>query len=56
IPATCEADVFGALTALLLQEVYGGAVLVADLVDVDRDDGTAAFWHCGIGPRSMAAD
>jgi L-fucose isomerase-like protein len=55
MPATCEADVFGALTALVLQDVYGGPVLVADLVDVDRDDQTAAFWHCGIAPRSMAA-
>jgi L-fucose isomerase-like protein len=55
LPATCEADIFGALTALLLQEVYDTAVLVADLVDVDREDGTAAFWHCGIAPRSMAA-
>lgn len=54
VPATCEADVLGAATALALQEMTGGPALVADLVDVDRADGTVAFWHCGIAPPSMA--
>ena len=54
IPATCEADVLGAATALAFQRMTGGPAFVADLVDVDRNDGTAAFWHCGIAPPSMA--
>lgn len=53
-PGTCEADVFGTLTAIVLQEAADAPVLVADLVDVDPDDGTAAFWHCGIAPLGMA--
>jgi hypothetical protein len=54
IPATCEADVLGAATALAFQEMTGGPAFVADLVDIDRLDGTAAFWHCGIAPSAMA--
>jgi L-fucose isomerase-like protein len=54
IPATCEADVFGAFTSLLLQWSAGRPGLIAELVDLDPDDGTVAIWRCGIAPRSMA--
>lgn len=54
IPATCERDVFGALTALVLRDAAGSSPFVADLVDVDLDDDTAALWHCGIAPLAMA--
>lgn len=53
VPGVCEADVFGAVTAIALGTASGNPVLVADLVDV-ADDGTVAFWHCGIAPPSMA--
>lgn len=55
IPSTCEADVFGTLTAIVLQEAAGGPAVVADLVDL-ADDGSLAFWHCGLAPVSMAGD
>jgi L-fucose isomerase-like protein len=55
IPATCEADVPGTLTALALRAAAGADPVVVDLVDV-AEDGTMAFWHCGIAPASMAAD
>lgn len=54
IPATCERDVFGAITALLLQETAGSSPFVADLVDIDPTDNTATVWHCGIAPLSLA--
>ena len=54
IPAVCERDVFGALTALLLRDSAGSSPFVADLVDIDIDDDTAAIWHCGIAPLSIA--
>jgi hypothetical protein len=54
VPATCERDVFGALTALVLGVMAGSSPFVADLVDVDRDDDTVAVWHCGIAPLAMA--
>jgi len=53
-PGACEADAYGALTGLLLQTVSGRAAFLADLVDIDSEANTAAFWHCGMAPRSMA--
>ena len=54
IPTACEADVYGNVTALALQWLSGGPVLVADLVDVDVDSDTIVLWHCGKAPLSMA--
>jgi len=54
VPCACEADVYGALTSLILQEVAGEPAFLADLVDVDPSDGTAVVWHCGQAPISMA--
>lgn len=56
IPGCCEADVYGDLTALLLQEVAELPPFVADLVDIDRETNTATFWHCGLAPRELAPD
>ncbi|MBX3577178.1 MAG: hypothetical protein KF723_08210 [Rhizobiaceae bacterium] len=54
VPCACEADVYGALTALLLQDIAAAPVFLADLVDLDEDDGTGVVWHCGQAPASMA--
>ncbi len=53
-PCACEADVYGALTTLLLQKVAGAPAFLADLVDIDLTDDTGVVWHCGQAPRSMA--
>ena len=53
IPATCEADVLGAVTAVALGAAAGRAAFVADLVDA-APDGTVAFWHCGLAAPSLA--
>ena len=55
VPAACEADVMGDVTSLLLQALAGTPPFLVDLVDVDATDDTAAFWHCGLAPRSMAS-
>lgn len=55
-PGCCEADVYGNITALLLQEVSGEAPLVADLIDLEPDGNTAVFWHCGLAPKEMVKD
>ena len=55
VPCACEADVYGALTQLVLQEVADAPVFLVDLVDIDADDDTAVVWHCGQAPVSMAA-
>jgi L-fucose isomerase-like protein len=53
-PTSCEADVYGTLSALILQSLSGEAALVADLVDMDPASDTGVLWHCGKGPLSMA--
>ena len=54
VPCACEADVYGALTSLLLQRVAGEPAFLADLVDLDVTDNTGVVWHCGQAPISMA--
>lgn len=53
VPCACEADVYGAVTQLVLQEVTGAPVFLTDLVDIDTRDNTGVVWHCGQAPVSM---
>jgi L-fucose isomerase-like protein len=53
-PCACEADVYGALTGLILQEVAGQPSWLVDIVDMDEASDTGVFWHCGSAPLSMA--
>ncbi|MEX0404954.1 hypothetical protein ABGN05_04670 [Aquibium sp. LZ166] len=54
VPCACEADVYGALSALLLQKVADAPAFLTDLVDIDPRDDTGVVWHCGQAPVSMA--
>ena len=54
VPACCEADAYGSVTALVLQWLTGSPSFVADLVELDLDGGTGVFWHCGLAPMSLA--
>ena len=54
VPCACEADVYGAVTSLLLQAITDAPPFMADLVDVDREGDSAVVWHCGLAPLSMA--
>lgn len=53
-PGGCEADVHGVLTALILQRLAGEPAFNTDLVDLDRENDTCVFWHCGQAPVQMA--
>ena len=53
-PCGCEADVFGVVTTMMLRWLSGHAAFNSDLVDVDAEDDTAVFWHCGQAPVSLA--
>jgi len=55
IPCACEADVYGSLSALIMQELAGEPAWMADLVDLDMEEDSAVFWHCGLAPLSMCA-
>ena len=54
IPGGCEADVYGVVTALILQRLAGEPAFNTDLVDIDRESDTCVFWHCGQAPVQMA--
>ncbi len=54
VPCACEADVYGSLTALALQELAGEPSFLVDIVDMDRESDTGVLWHCGLAPLSMA--
>ncbi len=51
---TCEADVYGNITGLVMQWLADSASFVTDLVHLDRDSNTGVFWHCGLAPFEMA--
>ena len=53
VPCACEADVYGAASQLMLNQISGAPSFLADLVDIDVEDGTGVFWHCGQAPVSM---
>lgn len=53
VPCACEADVYGALTNLLVQELTGMPPFLVDLVDLDEASETGVVWHCGQAPVSM---
>ncbi len=53
-PGTCEADVYGNITGLILGWLTGSASFVADLVQIDEETNTGVFWHCGLAPFEMA--
>jgi len=53
-PCSCEADVNGTLTLVLLQAIAGEQPFITDLVNVDEASDTAVLWHCGLAPFGMA--
>jgi len=54
VPTSCEADVNGTFTLVMLRALSGAPVFIADLVSVDVASDTAVLWHCGLAPVSMA--
>ncbi len=59
IPVTCETDIHGALTSLLLQNAVLGErpTFFADLtIRHPEDENSELLWHCGPFPESLAAE
>lgn len=54
LPSSCEADVNGTVTQLMLQAVSGGPTFDVDIVSVDKEKDQVVIWHCGKAPLSMA--
>ncbi len=53
-PCSCEADVNGTITQLMLQWLSGEPAFGTDLVSVDTERDGLVLWHCGLAPLSMA--
>ncbi len=56
VPCACEADVYGAVSQVIMQHIADQPVFLVDLVDLSLQDNTGVIWHCGQAPVSMAAD
>jgi L-fucose isomerase-like protein len=54
IPCSCEADVNGTITQLMLQWFSGEQAFGTDVVGFDLEGDSAVVWHCGQAPLSMA--
>jgi L-fucose isomerase-like protein len=54
LPATCEADINGSISQLILQWFSGVPAFNTDIVEVDVDRNEIVLWHCGQAPLSMA--
>ena len=53
-PCSCEADVNGAITQLMLQWLSSSPAFLTDMVSVDPEQDAIVLWHCGLAPLSMA--
>ena len=53
-PCSCDADVDGTITQLILQWLSGEPAFGTDMVAFDVEADTAVLWHCGLAPLSMA--
>lgn len=54
VAASCEADIYGALSMYLGMELTGQAVFFGDPVSMNEEEGTVTFWHCGTAACSLA--
>jgi L-fucose isomerase-like protein len=54
LPCSCEADINGTLTQLILQILADAPAFGTDIVGVDQAKDMIALWHCGLAPLTMA--
>lgn len=56
IPASCEADTYGALSMFACYRLTDKPAFFGDPVSMDESENTITFWHCGMGPCSLARE
>lgn len=52
IPTSCEVDVYGTVSQMILQLISGGLSYGTDMVAVDQERNAMVVWHCGHAPLS----
>ena len=56
VPASCEADTYGALSMFAGAQLTGKATFFGDPVSMDEGENTITFWHCGTAACSLARE
>ena len=56
IAASCESDVYGALSMYIGTELSGRPTFFGDPVSLDEKDSSITFWHCGTAACSLARE
>lgn len=54
VAASCEADVYGALSMYIGSQLTGRPTYFGDPVSMDEEEGTITYWHCGMAACSLA--
>lgn len=54
IITTCEGDVLGTMSMLLLSQLADHPSIIFDISHLDLQDNSILFWHCGIGMKSYS--
>ncbi len=54
IAASCESDIYGALSMYIGSKLTGSACFFGDPVSLDESENTITFWHCGMAACSLA--
>ena len=52
--ASCEGDVYGALSMYIGMQLTGRSAFFGDPVSLDERENTVTYWHCGMAPCSLA--
>lgn len=56
VAASCEADVYGALSMYIASQFTGKPAYFGDPVSMDEEEGTITYWHCGMAACSLARE
>lgn len=54
IPASCEADVYGALSMYIGTQFTGESTFFGDPVAMNEEESSITFWHCGMAACDLA--
>lgn len=54
IPVSCEGDIGGLISMIILQKLSGSKPGLLDLTQYNREKKGILFWHCGFSPASFA--
>ncbi|WP_191018004.1 fucose isomerase [Treponema zioleckii] len=54
VVASCEADIYGALSMYIASELSEHGVFFGDPVSLNEEENSLTFWHCGMADCSLA--